>query len=804
MGNTEKIRVTSGSTPIKKKASGTVPHQSTPLHGPSECVSHAIEMSNLWVGPMPTDEFLKEFLPLDAGGPEVPDVAADYFHGITTGGTESQMYTTFISSVNGDQDKPTLIPGFKLVNSSDHPDASSRPDKKIRPDILMYPSDVDASRPTQFDRTEMVIELKAKGDCDGFSDPATSAATDHVWESCSKRRQKCRGQLIAYATEATARQHRVCGFILYVGGDMARFIRHDRSGAVVSSLFNYKENPDTLVSFFWRFAHAQPGIRGIDETVRLATQAEQDIARPLLQAWKPDIECPFIVLQVPSTDGTPSLAGTPMAYREFVAWGSVADAHSLTGRATRAWPVVDTKTKRVMFLKDSWRSTLPHMEKETDTLKILNDAGVEYVPRLECGDDLPGHSTRTIEFEHASWRCRGGRITPRSHNRFVEDFVGIPLKRFKSSQQMLKVIFHAFIAHRQAFERCGILHRDISGGNIMMTGDGRGILNDWDLARHISADGCRQHDRTGTWQFMSIKLLMDPASRHELQDDLESFFWAVVYHGFRYLKLATPASGTYLQERMSSIFDSYRHLSDDSIGGGEGKIAFLSSSLLRLRLQCKPMQKWVDTILDMVKALSDYAEQQRRFTMPSDQEDSPVPSVPSVNEQQSLPREMDREDSAISSFPNGMKLRILGPYLDREGLLTPPLPNEIEAQYLVAHVDCEDPPISSHPSNTEHMDRMEPPIPDYPSSIEKHEVLKRPFEPPTYFRDHEEMDRVFQDCLHNHVWPKDDAAQDQLPSMPSASRRGSKRSLDTDSEVSASKRRQGSGRQSSSLAPISA
>ncbi|KAF8883701.1 hypothetical protein BD779DRAFT_1674409 [Infundibulicybe gibba] len=91
---------------------------------------------------------------------------------------------------------------------------------------------------------------------------------------------------------------------------------------------------------------------------------------------------------------------------------------------------------------------------------------------------------------------------------------------------------------------------------------------------HISADGCRQHDRTGTWQFMSIKLLTDPASRHELQDDLESFFWAVVYHGFCYLELNASVPQTYLQDRMKAIFDSYRPLIDGS-PGGVGGIAFL-------------------------------------------------------------------------------------------------------------------------------------------------------------------------------------------------------------------------------------
>ena len=38
------------------------------------------------------------------------------------------------------------------------------------------------------------------------------------------------------------------------------------------------------------------------------------------------------------------------------------------------------------------------------------------------------------------------------------------------------------LAISEAYETAGILHRDISAGNIMIDFNGRGLLNDWDHA----------------------------------------------------------------------------------------------------------------------------------------------------------------------------------------------------------------------------------------------------------------------------------------------------------------------------------
>ncbi|KAF8320399.1 hypothetical protein DL93DRAFT_2074013 [Clavulina sp. PMI_390] len=70
------------------------------------------------------------------------------------------------------------------------------------------------------------------------------------------------------------------------------------------------------------------------------------------------------------------------------------------------------------------------------------------------------------------------------HFRLVLKEVGKPLSSFSSVQDLLQVLEDITDAHRYARKR-GILHRDISAGNVMITEEGgrnRGLLVDWDLA----------------------------------------------------------------------------------------------------------------------------------------------------------------------------------------------------------------------------------------------------------------------------------------------------------------------------------
>ncbi|THU76235.1 hypothetical protein K435DRAFT_705268, partial [Dendrothele bispora CBS 962.96] len=62
--------------------------------------------------------------------------------------------------------------------------------------------------------------------------------------------------------------------------------------------------------------------------------------------------------------------------------------------------------------------------------------------------------------------------------------------------------------HTDAYEKAAILHRDVSVGNILVTEDRKGLSSDWELSKPISElSEARQHERTGTWQFISAASL---------------------------------------------------------------------------------------------------------------------------------------------------------------------------------------------------------------------------------------------------------------------------------------------------------
>ena len=93
-----------------------------------------------------------------------------------------------------------------------------------------------------------------------------------------------------------------------------------------------------------------------------------------------------------------------------------------------------------------------------------------------------------------------------------------------------------------AYEK-GIVHHDISSQNIMLTGEGKAVLNDWDWAgrkedpgpsvvrvllalSRLDADGIVQ----GTWRFMSTMMLENPLThKQDLLDDLQALFWVFVH-----------------------------------------------------------------------------------------------------------------------------------------------------------------------------------------------------------------------------------------------------------------------------------
>jgi Fungal protein kinase len=283
----------------------------------------------------------------------------------------------------------------------------------LQPDIMVYNlGSVTKDNPTQFWNMEMHIEVKLESRFDGFQDPPppkdSSSPQDRshcVFERKSDDSIATRGQIIAYALAQLGTQFRTFAFSVLVCGSFARLLRWDRAGAVVSSAFNYTQNPEYLADFFWRYNSFGSDKRGYDMTVSYPTHEESHIAANCLSyfASSPSvnlaspISSPLVKFKV-------SMEGKPDAF--YVGGRPVFQARSLSGRATRCFIVYDLVKARVVYLKDTWRVDAPGVQREADIYQILHEHNTPHIAPLERAGDVSNNSTVTQDMREKVWACK--------------------------------------------------------------------------------------------------------------------------------------------------------------------------------------------------------------------------------------------------------------------------------------------------------------------------------------------------------------------------------------------------------------
>ncbi|EJF57404.1 hypothetical protein DICSQDRAFT_174046, partial [Dichomitus squalens LYAD-421 SS1] len=249
-------------------------------------------------------------------------------------------------------------------------------------------------------------------------------------------------------------------------------------------------------------------------------------------------------------------------------------APGVAGRFTRGYIALPVNDKgkiddeaTFVFLKDAWRVDHPEIEQEGETLRFLNQRKVPFVPTLVCHGDL-GQVTKSQEhWKELHPEVKKVPLKTHSLYRVVVKEVGLPLEAFvDSSFQLCQMLACCITAHAEAY-KAGIIHRDISAGNILMykgkKGQWLGLLNDWELSKKVDNESLegRQPDRTGTWQYMSAHALNDPHRRIVIQDELESFFHVLLYYAIRFLphNLQDECVGKFLTDYFDdySIYDGY-------------------------------------------------------------------------------------------------------------------------------------------------------------------------------------------------------------------------------------------------------
>ncbi|KAF7978565.1 hypothetical protein HWV62_45492 [Athelia sp. TMB] len=201
----------------------------------------------------------------------------------------------------------------------------------------------------------------------------------------------------------------------------------------------------------------------------------------------------------------------------------------------------------------------------------------------------------------------------RTHSRSVAKTYGWPISYASSLLELIGSMRDTIVGHQNAYNR-GVLHRDISEGNILITGKSldergkRGVLIDFD-----NAIFWKTHQAVMDDELSAGRKERKTSPPHGPQHDIESFFWVlvhvcIVYDGpARYrqdlLNSDIPASDDVIDLRNSTnlIFGSTQ--SDYSRGQTKGNI-FEAQSGYKQHIDCN-ISKWAEPLLPLIRQFYD-------------------------------------------------------------------------------------------------------------------------------------------------------------------------------------------------------
>ena len=403
-------------------------------------------------------------------------------------------------------------------------------DARHKPDVTLH----DASKPPpealvpSFQLVELFVEFERESASDPFD------GEDSAFRRSSHPITTSPGRMALHSTRLQMYQFRTFVFSVGVFGDVARLFRWDRSGAIVSGPILYREAGNReLAGFFYRFDLADRGGRGWDLSVFDTTPEETaafDRAVKIVVGEGKDK--PLGKLFGSVGDGTMhsrkkvNITHSSGGQTSYVVGRSKVTPDYPTGRCTRCFVAMDLETQQLVFLKDCWRQNTPGLKSESHWYKILR--GARNIAAFSYGSDVGyvvprrGVTTRgmrkgtkphlTLTQNYAKKYRNIEATVGYVHYRTVQSEFYVPLHTFRDSRHLTKIMHDVllgevqfqcqnlspltvfpFLAMEDLFGR-GVLHRDISDGNIMITVDGRGCLIDLDFAREVDYSG--PHRRT--------------------------------------------------------------------------------------------------------------------------------------------------------------------------------------------------------------------------------------------------------------------------------------------------------------------
>ncbi|KAI9441144.1 hypothetical protein BJY52DRAFT_1195097 [Lactarius psammicola] len=561
----------------------------------------SLEMAPFFLGPMPPQDFLSTFLP----SLQPSSFQVGMFDTLTNHRTETLMYKAFIGVVQ---------PHLKTIHIRD---TSRSPDRVITEHSVSFSPDCTVYDQANKDKTksnsafsDICIEFKIRPKEDAFltdfPDEGPSISNPIPLMSQNQKGIATASQITTYVALQLDCQYRTHVFSVLIVRDYAQLIRWDWSGAIVTAPIFYQREPE-LMDFFTRYDQAARHLRGHDDSVRRATPGETQKAVCAHDDFYTSQG--LLVVTVPHQDGK--------SCGEYVIKLPVAQFNTPPGRTTRTSITYDIHRDHVIFFKDSWRVNYEGIMREGETYKLLNDTLICNIPHCSASGDVGEdtyHSTRTDQFTGEPWVLASSTpdFTPHWHHQLILDDIGKRLETFRCSRDMVRAILAALIAHHDAYEKCGVLHCDISVNNILLTECSHfegGLLIDWDLCKLVdpndpSSGGARQSTRMGTWQFMAADLIENPKVIQTFIHDIESAFLVLLWVATHYV---TP--NTELQV-LSSFVNSVFNPQVFGSSGGSARAMFMrgEQELDHLIFQDNvPLTRLLHTLKELLSGIIDQA-----------------------------------------------------------------------------------------------------------------------------------------------------------------------------------------------------
>jgi hypothetical protein len=168
--------------------------------------------------------------------------------------------------------------------------------------------------------------------------------------------------------------------------------------------------------------------------------------------------------------------------------------------------------------EDSEEKSLKRSRSNSQKSKLNQEYEAQQAPRMTQTTSL--YDSNDGSFENRLFCCLA--ISP----------AGRAISEFDSIPELLTALRDTIKAHKSLYIQGGILYRDISENNIIITdpkkADGfTGMLIDLDLAKVVGSGRSGARHQTGTMQFMAIGVLRKVA--HTYRHDLESFFYVLLW-----------------------------------------------------------------------------------------------------------------------------------------------------------------------------------------------------------------------------------------------------------------------------------